>query len=58
MGYNLGIPFWTCVWAAVFPDVHTLRKWNQINGNKEQDEKEESAWLGDENNVYLIIFGL
>ena len=43
MGYNLGIPFWTCVWAAVFPDVHTLRKWNQINGNKEQDEKEESA---------------
>ena len=43
MGYNLGIPFWTCDWAAVFPDVHTLRKWNQINGNKEQNEKEESA---------------
>ena len=33
IGYNLGIPFWTCVWTALFPDVHTLRKWNQINGD-------------------------
>ena len=45
--------------AALFPDVHTLRKSNQINGYKEhQNKEEESARLGDENNVYfVIIFG-